>query len=76
MIRELRELSFTVKYWGPALEMPDVVRARDDVARRYVKAVLVSRPEAPDDPADPADPLEAVEGDDEDELDLPLYFTA
>src|SRR5262245_42269297 len=68
MIRELRELSFTVSCWGAALEMPDVVRARDDVGRRYVKAVLASRP------APPEDPSTAVEGDDEIPLDeIPLY---
>jgi hypothetical protein len=63
MIRELRELSFTVWSWGAALEMPDVVRARDDVGRRYVRAVLASRPQPL------ADPPAAVEDDDE----IPLY---
>jgi hypothetical protein len=37
MVRELRELSLTVARCGGAIEMPDVVSARDELIRRYVK---------------------------------------
>jgi hypothetical protein len=63
MIRELRELSFTVSCWGAALEMPDVVRARDEVGRRFVKAALASRPAPPEEPPARED-------------ELPLYISS
>jgi hypothetical protein len=44
MVRELRELSLTVARCGASIEMPDVVRARDGLIRRYVK---VATPPAP-----------------------------
>jgi hypothetical protein len=44
MVRELRELSLTVARCGASIEMPDVVRARDELIRRYVK---VATPPAP-----------------------------
>ncbi len=40
MVRELRELSLTVFRCSAALEMPEVIEARDDLARRFVNAAL------------------------------------
>ena len=65
MIVELRELSLTVSRWSAALEMPEVVNARDTVAARP-QAALAPRPEPPEPELPP-------EGDDE--SDLPVYVT-
>jgi hypothetical protein len=64
MIRELRDLSMTVSMWSDALEMPEVVRARDELGQRYLDAVFAPRP----DPPEPPLPPEA-----DDESDLPVY---
>jgi hypothetical protein len=66
-IGELRDLSLTVSRWGAALDMPDVVRARDDLAHQLVEAALAPplprpRPEPPSEPP-PGDGWR----------DLPLY---
>ena len=66
MIVELRELSLTVSRWSAALEMPEVVNARDTVAARCAQATLAPRPEPPEPELPP-------EGDDE--SDLPVYVT-
>jgi hypothetical protein len=66
MIVELRELSLTVSRWSAALEMPEVVNARDTVAVRCAQATLAPRPEPPE-------PQLPPEGDDE--SDLPVYVT-
>ena len=66
MIVELRELSLTVSLWSAALEMPEVVNARDTVAVRCAQATLAPRPEPPEPELPP-------EGDDE--SDLPVYVT-
>jgi hypothetical protein len=65
MFRELHELSLTVARWSAAIEMPDVIQARDDVAQRLVDAVFARRPEPPEEP-----PLPDVE-----DSDLPIYVT-
>ena len=64
MIVEQRELSLTVYRWSAALEMPDVVEARDTVAVRCAQATLAPRPEPPE-------PSLPDEGDDD--SDLPVY---
>ena len=66
MIVELRELSLTVSLWSAALEMPEVVNARNTVAVRCAQATLAPRPEPPEPELPP-------EGDDE--SDLPVYVT-
>jgi len=66
MIVELRELSLTVSRWSAALEMPEVVNARDTVAVRCAQATLAPRPEPPEPELPP-------EGNDE--SDLPVYVT-
>jgi hypothetical protein len=65
MIGELRELSLTVAQWGAALEMPDVVQARDDLARWFADAALAPPREAEPPPPSPA----------EDDSELPVYCT-
>ena len=65
MIRELRYLSFTVARCSAAIEMPDVIAARDDLIRRYVKSV-----HPPEPPARPAAPSRLV-----DVNELPVYWS-
>ena len=40
MIRELRELSLTVYRCRGAIEMPEVIRARDQLIQRFVTAAI------------------------------------
>ncbi len=40
MIRELRDLSFTVYRCSAAIEMPDVIKARDELIHRFVSAAI------------------------------------
>ena len=44
MVRELRDLWFVVYRCSAAIEMPDVIRARDELIRRFVSTAL-SEPE-------------------------------
>ena len=67
MIVERGELSLTVSRWHAALEMPEVVNARDTVAVRCAQATLAPQPRAAGAGAVPP------EGDDE--SDLPVYVT-
>ena len=67
MIAELRELSLTVSRWSAALEMPDIVEARDAVALRCAQATLAPRPEPPE-------PSFPEEGGDDSELPVYVVF--
>ena len=40
MVRELRDLSFTVYRCSAAIEMPAVVQARDELIHRFVSAAI------------------------------------
>ena len=40
MIRELRDLWFTVYRCSAAIEMPDVIKARDELIHRFVSAAI------------------------------------
>ena len=40
MVRELRDLWFTVYRCSAAIEMPDVIKARDELIHRFVSAAL------------------------------------
>jgi hypothetical protein len=47
MIRELRDLSFTVQRCSAAIEMPDVIKARDELIHRFVRAAISTPAVAP-----------------------------
>ncbi len=65
MIRELRELSLTVARCGAAIEMPEVITARDDLIRRYVESAIPRRVATHRTPSFP----------DVDVDELPLYWS-
>ena len=69
MVRELRDLWFVVYRCSAAIEMPDVIRARDELIRRFVTTAL-SEPEGAAAPT----PDCWTSQDDDDEL--PLYCEA
>ena len=69
MVRELRDLWFVVYRCSAAIEMPDVIRARDELIRRFVSAAL-SEPEVATSPT----PELWTPSDDDDEL--PWYCDA
>jgi hypothetical protein len=68
MVRELRDLWFVVYRCSAAIEMPDVIRARDELIRRFVSTAL-SEPEVE---SSPTPDLWTPHDDDE----LPLYCGA
>jgi len=68
MVRELRDLSFTVYRCRAAIEMPAVIQARDDLIQRFVTAAISPREVAPT-PEPAARMCGASSCDD----DLPLY---
>jgi hypothetical protein len=66
MVRELRDLWFTVYRCSAAIEMPDVIEARDELIHRFVSAALSTGAET----ASPT-PDSWTFSDNDDEL--PLY---
>lgn len=74
MVRELRDVSLLVARCSAALEMPDTIRHRDDLVRRFAAAAIKPPREEWDPGRDPeveaGSLLVAVLEDD----DLPLYF--
>jgi hypothetical protein len=52
-VRELRELSLTVAQWGTAVEMPEVIRARDELVHRFLETGAHLRPRPARPPARP-----------------------
>jgi hypothetical protein len=52
-VRELRELSMTVAQWSGAIEMPDVVQARDELVRRFLETGPHRRPKVVKPPSGP-----------------------
>ena len=66
MVRELRELWFTVYRCSAAIEMPAVIHARDELIHRFVSAAI-STPAVAASP--PPDLSSSCDSDDE----LPLY---
>ena len=66
MIRELRDLWFTVYRCSEAIEMPDVVKARDELIHRFVSAAI-------SDPAVAASPTPDLWTGSDGADELPLY---
>ena len=66
MVRELRDLWFTVYRCSAAIEMPDVIKARDELIHRFVSAAI-SNPAGAASPT--PDSWTGSDGADE----LPLY---
>jgi hypothetical protein len=52
-VRELRELSLTVAQWSGAIDMPDVVQARDELVRRFLETGPHRRPKVVKPPSRP-----------------------
>ena len=67
MVRELRELWFTVYRCSAAIEMPAVIQARDELIQRFVRAAISPPTVAPS--AVP-EPWSSGDGDDD---ELPWY---
>jgi hypothetical protein len=74
MVRELRDLSLHVARCAAAIEMPEAVRHRDELVRRFAATAIKPEREEWDPDAEPeveaGSLLLAVLEDD----DLPLYF--
>lgn len=66
MVRELRELWFTVYRCSAAIEMPAVIEARDELIHRFVSAAIAT-------PAVDASPAPDLWSSCDDDEELPWY---